>query len=364
MVLIAAAAAVLTAFAISLLATPVAARMAWRFNCVDVPGRHKAHARPTPLLGGCAIFAGVLLPSLLALSLATVWASGKAPNWLPEVARVYLPGLASRAPQALGILGAAFLLHLVGLLDDRRGLGPWTKLLIELAVAAVAVVLLRVRVLTAAGEAVSITASILWIAGITNAFNFLDNMDGLSAGVAAIIAAALLAAAASIGQLFVTGFLCVILGSLLGFLPFNFAPARIFMGDAGSLVVGFLLAVASCLTTYVQPGQTYYLYGVFVPVVLMAVPLYDMISVVTLRLKDRASPVVGDRRHFSHRLVRRGMSVRTAVLTVYLCAGATALAATLLPRVDGPGAVLIFAQTVGILLIIALLEMADGKGKP
>lgn len=364
MIPLAAAAAVLVAFAIALLATPLAARMAWRFNYVDVPGRHKAHAQPTPLLGGCAILAGILLPSLLALSLAAVWAGGDEPSWLPDAMRVHLAGLSQRIPQALGILAAAFVLHLVGIVDDRRGLGPWTKLLIELAVAAVVVVLFRVRILTAAGDAVSIAASILWIAGITNAFNFLDNMDGLSVGVAAIVAAALLAAAASIGQLFVTGLLCVILGSLLGFLPFNFPPARIFMGDAGSLVVGFLLAVASCLTTYVHPGQTYYLYGVFVPVVLMAVPLYDMASVVSLRLKDRTSPMVGDRRHFSHRLVRRGMSVRTAVLTVYLCTGATALAATLLPRVDGAGAVLIFVQTVAILLIIALLELADGKGKP
>ena len=107
------------------------------------------------------------------------------------------------------------------------------------------------------------------------------------------------------------------------------------------------------------------LYGVFVPVVVMAVPLYDMVSVITLRLRDRKSPMVGDRRHFSHRLVRRGMSVRTAVLTIYLCTGATAIAASLLPRVGDVGAILIFAQTVAILLIIALLESAEKrKAKP
>ena len=100
----------------------------------------------------------------------------------------------------------------------------------------------------------------------------------------------------------------------------------------------------------------YYLYGVFVPIVLMAVPLYDMVSVVTLRLRDRKNPMVGDRRHFSHRLVRRGMKVRTAVLTIYLCTAGTAIAASLLPRVDSVGAVLILAQTFAILLIIALLE--------
>ena len=93
----------------------------------------------------------------------------------------------------------------------------------------------------------------------------------------------------------------------------------------------------------------------------MAVPLYDMVSVITLRLRDRRSPMVGDRRHFSHRLVRRGMKPRTAVLTIYFCTAGTAIAAGLLPRVDDVGAVLVFAQTVAILLIIALLESADGK---
>jgi UDP-GlcNAc:undecaprenyl-phosphate GlcNAc-1-phosphate transferase len=189
-------------------------------------------------------------------------------------------------------------------------------------------------------------------------------MDGLSAGVAAICAAALLGASASIGQLFVSGWLCVLLGALVGFLPYNFPPARMFMGDAGSLVIGFLLGVVSCLTTYVRPGQTYYLYGTFVPLVMMAVPLYDMVSVITLRLRDRRSPMVGDRRHFSHRLVRRGMSPRTAVLTIYLCTVATAIAASLLPHVDEAGAVLVFAQTGAILLVMALLESADGRNKP
>ncbi len=360
MIALAALAAGLLAAGISFAATSVSARMARRFGMMDRPGRHKAHARPTPLLGGCAIFAGVLLPAMLALALAAVWDATGPPGWLPRVLAVHVSGAASRVPRAVGLLACAMVLHVVGLIDDRRNLGPLPKLAAQLAVCLVAAWVLEVRVLTVAGPAVSIAASTLWLAAITNAFNFLDNMDGLSAGVAAICSAALLAAAASIGQLFVAGWLCLLLGALAGFLPRNFPPARIFMGDAGSMVVGFLLAAASCLTTYVRPGQTYYLYGVFVPVVLLAVPMYDMISVVTLRLRDRRSPMVGDRRHFSHRLVRRGMSVRKAVLTIYLCTAATAIAATLLPRVDDTGAVLLFAQTLAVLLIIALLESADG----
>ena len=122
------------------------------------------------------------------------------------------------------------------------------------------------------------------------------------------------------------------------------------------------LAVATCLTTYVRPGQTYYLYGVFVPVVLMAVPLYDMASVILLRLRARANPFVGDQRHFSHRLRRRGMTVRRTVLTIYLCTAGTAIAASLLPHVrDNTGAVLVAGQTVLLLMMIALLEKSDAK---
>ncbi len=376
MIIIGAIAAGLVSMALAWLAVPVTTRIAHRFGMIDLPDRHKAHARPTPLLGGCAIFAAILLPTMLAMATARIWAHdlGGIPAWVPAEVRLHIPGAAARAPQALGILACALVLHVIGIIDDRKNLGPWLKLTGQFLVSIVAVVFFDVRVLTIAGTAISCTVTVLWLVAITNAFNFLDNMDGLSAGVAAICAAALLGAAASIGQLFVTGWLCVILGALLGFLPHNYPPAKVFMGDAGALVIGFLLAVASCLTTYVHPSQslgpalgaqgqmgTHYLYGVFVPVVVLAVPLYDMISVICLRLADRKSPMVGDRRHFSHRLVRRGMSVRTAVLTIYLCTGATAIAASLLPRVDEVGAMLIFAQTLAILFIIALLESADPR---
>jgi UDP-GlcNAc:undecaprenyl-phosphate GlcNAc-1-phosphate transferase len=375
MIVIGAITAAVVSMALAWLAVPVTTRIAQQFGMIDLPDRHKAHARPTPLLGGCAIFAAILMPTLLVLATARIWAHDLAgiPAWVPAEVRLHIPGAAARSGQALGILACAFVLHVIGIIDDRKNLGPWLKLAGQFIVCTVAVVFFDIRALTVAGPAISCIVTVLWLVAITNAFNFLDNMDGLSAGVAAICAAALLGAAASIGQLFVTGWLCVILGALLGFLPHNYPPAKVFMGDAGSLVIGFLIAVASCLTTYVHPSQalgpalgahlteTHYLYGVFVPLVVLAVPLYDMVSVVTLRLRDRKSPMVGDRRHFSHRLVRRGMSVRTALLTIYLCTGATAIGASLLPQVDEVGAVLIFSQTLAILLIIALLESAEPR---
>jgi UDP-GlcNAc:undecaprenyl-phosphate GlcNAc-1-phosphate transferase len=357
MILWAGVGAAAVAFAISALATAVTRRLAQRFGILDVPGRHKTHARPVPLLGGCAIFAGVLVPSIFALSMASIWSVRGVPAWLPAALAAHVNGAAAKAPLALGILAGALVLHVVGLLDDAKNLSPYLKLIAQLVVAGAVVLLGRLRVLTALGEPASSIVSVLWLMAITNTFNFLDNMDGLAAGVAVICAAALLGASASMGQLFVSAWLCLILGATAGFLPYNFPPASTFMGDGGSLVIGFLLGAVSCLTTYVRPGATYYLYGIFVPLTLMAVPLYDMVSVLALRIRDRHNPMVGDRRHFSHRLARRGMSVRTVVLTVYLCTAGTAIGASLLPHVTGDaGAILVFGQTLAILLIIAVLE--------
>lgn len=360
MILWAMCGALVLAFVISYAATRVTSRIAIRTGMVDIPGGHKAHGRSVPLLGGSAIFIAVLLPAATVLALASMWASSGAPEWLDEALAQHIRGAASKVGVGMIILAGAAILHILGLMDDRKAMGAWRKLLVQLLVAACVAGFGNVRILTAIGPAGSVAVTILWLVTITNAFNFLDNMDGLSAGVAAICAAALLGASASMGQIFVSGLLCLLLGALLGFLPYNFPRAKVFMGDAGSTVIGFLLAVASCLTTYVQPGKTFYLYGAFVPLVLMAVPLYDMTSVIILRLREGRSPLVGDRRHLSHRLVGRGMKVPAAVMTIYLCTAATAISATLLANVSGNvPAILIFCQTMAIIFIVAVLESSD-----
>lgn len=362
MLILAGLGAAALAMFLSAVLTPFCRGVAFRWRWLDTPGGHKAHARPVPLLGGTAVLLAIVLPTLLATALAPVWSATGVPGWLPEAWTVHLPGVVMRAPMALGILAGAVALHLVGLIDDRRSLGPWTKLAAQAAVSIAVVVFCGVRVLTVAGPAVSIAVSILWLVAVINAFNFLDNMDGLAAGVGAIAAAGLLAASAAVGQLFVPAWLCLILGALLGFLPQNYPPARTFLGDAGSLVIGYLLGVVSCLATYVRPGAATYLYGVFVPVVMMAVPLYDMCSVIFLRLRAGRNPMVGDRRHFSHRLLQRGFSPARAVWTIYLCTAATALGACLLARVrDATGAILVFVQTVVVLGIVALLEAGERR---
>jgi UDP-GlcNAc:undecaprenyl-phosphate GlcNAc-1-phosphate transferase len=198
---------------------------------------------------------------------------------------------------------------------------------------------------------------------IINAFNFLDNMDGASAGIAVIVASILFTAAAVSGQVFVGGLALVFIGTLLGFLVFNFPPAKIFAGDAGSLVIGFFLAMLSLRTTYYHQELNGQWYPVLLPLIVMAVPLYDFFSVTALRIKQGKSPFVGDTQHFSHRLKKRGLTETQTVLTLYLATLCTGLGATFLYQVNLAGAFLIFAQTLLVLAIIAVLETASANGK-
>jgi UDP-GlcNAc:undecaprenyl-phosphate GlcNAc-1-phosphate transferase len=270
--------------------------------------------------------------------------------------RTHMAGIASKAPVVLAIVAGACVLHIVGLVDDRRALGPWVKLGVQIAVAIFIAGPVGIRAAEALPAPISIAVTVIWIVAITNAFNFLDNTDGLSAGVAVVAASVFAIAAMRTGQIFVPVMAWVMVGALLGFLAFNFAPASIYMGDAGSLVIGYMMAVLTILTTFYDPTQHLTPFGVLVPVVVLSVPLYDVISVVIHRLRAGESPFVGDHRHFSHRLIRRGMTPRGAVLTIYLATAATGLPAIVLARVDWVAAVFLLAQCVCVVAMIAILE--------
>ena len=342
-------------FVLSLLGPWLMKRVAPRVGFVDKPGHRKIHRAPIPLGGGVAIFLGFALPLLAVVAVCNFGLFRGSGGLEP-----YVGGIVRQTPLALALVGAMLVLHVMGLMDDRRALGPYSKLLVQLAVAAALVGSFgQLRVLTNFPAAASVALSVLWITAITNAFNFLDNMDGLSAGVAAVCTTAFLVAALSIGQWFVAGSLALLLGALLGFLCFNFPPASIFMGDAGSLVVGLLLGVLTVRTTFLREGEDFGAgwYAVFAPLIVLAVPLYDLFVVSAIRLSRGKSPFVGDTNHFSHRLVARGMSRRTAVLCIYLVTAATAIAAIILPHARSSFvAILVFGQTVLILGVVALLE--------
>jgi UDP-GlcNAc:undecaprenyl-phosphate GlcNAc-1-phosphate transferase len=347
-------------FVISWLLTLAIKRIAPRIGFVDNPGHRKIHHNPKPLGGGVAIFWGIALPMLVLLAVLNFAGHVIVDRFqAAENVEALVAGGQYQTPMSLGFLGGMLVLHGVGLMDDRRALGPFTKLLVQLLVAATFVVIYDVRALTTLGYVPSVLLTVLWIAGITNAFNFLDNMDGLSAGVGAVATAAFLITAISIGQWFVAAMLALLLGALLGFLCFNFNPASIFMGDSGSLLIGFVLGVLTVRTTFLPPGRDWGAgwYAVLAPVIVLAVPLYDMIVVSLIRIRRGRSPFVGDTNHFSHRLVARGMSRRTAVLTIYLVTAATSVAAIILPHVQTTrAAMLIFVQTLLVLGVVALLE--------
>ncbi len=327
-------------------------KLAPRIGFVDKPGHRKIHSNPKALGGGVAIFLAIVLPLLGVLLAAHA-------GWFPAGMEAYQGGIVKQTPMALRLVGALLAMHLMGLIDDIRALGPYLKLIVQLVVTTAIVVAGDYRIFTFAGEAPSIVLTVLWITGITNAFNFMDNMDGLSSGVAAVCAAAFLVTAILLGQWFVAGMLALLVGALVGFLCFNFAPATIFMGDSGSLIIGMLLGCLTVRPTYLMPGRDLAgnWFALLTPVIVLAVPIYDLVVVSIIRFSHGKSPFVGDTNHFSHRLVRRGMSRRTAVLCIWLVTAATSIAAILLPRVsDWLSASMIFAQTILVLCVVALLE--------
>jgi UDP-GlcNAc:undecaprenyl-phosphate GlcNAc-1-phosphate transferase len=254
---------------------------------------------------------------------------------------------------------------IMGLADDARGLSWRLRLGIQFGLAT-ALVFFGVRV-TLFGPlsypAIGGLITVLWIAGLTNSFNFLDNMDGL-AGTVALVAALLLAGAqVAVHGLFVPAILLVIAGALAGFLVHNRHPARLFMGDAGSNFLGFMLASLCVLGTFTRtvdgvdgPDSPY---GVLAPLLVMAVPLYDTFTVILIRLREGRSPFQADRRHFSHRLVERGLTAPQAVRTIALVSLACGLGAPLLHRLDGAGAAILIAQALCMVGVIAVLERSE-----
>jgi len=351
---------VVGSFATSALLSGLARVIAPKFGLVDKPGGRKAHRAPTPLGGGVAIWLTVvLMAGLGALAL------GPGRGSLPGAVAIHAGGAWERGGQLALILGLATVIMAMGLADDRFGLGWKLRLGVQVGLAVVLVASgLRVTLFRPFDSAIlSGAITVLWIVGLTNAFNFLDNMDGLAAGVGMIAASLFVAAQVEVEGRFVPAVLLVLVGALGGFLVHNRHPARLFMGDAGSNFLGFLLGTLTVVGTFTRPTLGYSPYGVLTPLLVMAVPLYDTTSVILIRIKEGRSPFEADRRHFSHRLVERGLTPPVAVRTIYLVTLAGGLGALLLPRpwMDRAGACVIVAQTICLLGVVALLEVSSNR---
>lgn len=298
----------LIALMVSGLSIPSIRRLAVALGFVDAPAQRKLHTAPMPLLGGLGIFLGAGVAVLFLFS-------GIAPF---------------SAPQVQGILLASCLMVVVGLVDDRWGVPAFAKLAAQL-VGVVILILFEVQVKLPLPAWVNYLITFLWIAGISNAINFLDNMDGLSAGISATISGFIMLLAALNDQYLVGGLAAAVVGGCLGFLRYNFKPAQIFMGDTGSLFLGFLLAVLGIQLRFPQNSN---LVTWLIPLFLFGIPLFDMSLVVFSRLRRGVSPNTPGKDHTSHRLVRLGFSQREAVLLLYVISGVFGMIAVFLTEAD------------------------------
>ena len=349
------------ALALSLAATPLARRAARWFGVLDLPGDRKLQRAPIPLLGGAAVF-GSVAGALLAGSAAAFLArrNPAVASLIPLPVLAYLRNALSVFPRVVVILLGGLTIFLIGLWDDMSDLKPRAKLLGQILMA-LGVVCLDVRITLFSRNYFFTTAlTVAWIVVITNAFNLLDNMDGLCAGVALIASGLFFGISAFKEHYFIAILLAVFAGSLLGFLRYNFSPAVIFLGDAGSMFIGYFIAVLTIMQTYYSPASGGPL-SVLMPLVILAVPLYDTVSVVIIRALRGQSIFTGDKRHFSHRLVTLGMSQRGAVCFIYLVTLCTGLAATFLPRVGWLGGAVVLTQTILTVSLIAVLEYFGKK---
>jgi len=382
---------IILAFLISWPTTKILIRVstaAGAFDSAGVAGQIKEAPRRVPNTGGIAITLGVVIPIVLGLWFLDIDPSPNA-EWRTDFSLVpadlhdHIAGIRQRASLAYLMIICIGVLHILGLVDDRKPLGPFFKLGV-MAIPAIGVPLLttlvpslsETRLFTfldarAGGSWLSIALTSVWFLVVINAMNFIDNMDGLSAGVAAVAASLFFISSLISGQWFIASVLALVIGSSLGFLVYN-APrpggARIFMGDSGSIVLGFLLAFLTTRTTYFAPDAVgggpsapRVWYATLMPLTVLAVPLYDFVAVTLIRLSKGKSPFVGDLNHLSHRLVRRGLSKPASVGIIWGLTAITGISGVLLTRAQPWQAAIIGVQVAIILGVIAAFEYASAR---
>jgi len=298
---------------------------AWRAVCmrvglVDEPGPRKIHLAPVPLAGGLAVLTGLCLPVLLGALVVNLLNCGSQTALVdPGTAQLVSYGLGKRALQLGGIVLGALATVSFGLIDDKVELGPAKKLAGQLAVAILVAATGTRITLFVPSTLFSYAITLLWILALTNALNFMDNMNGLCAGLGVICAWYFGLCAAKAGQYLVATTALLMCGALLGFLPYNFPKAVAFLGDSGSQLVGYMLAVLGILPHFYTPEQPRTL-AVLTPLLVLAIPLIDMAWVVGVRLARHRPVYIGDTSHLSHQLVKRGLTERSAVLVLLLAA--------------------------------------------
>lgn len=329
-------------------------KVALHRGIVDKPDlKRKIHTKAVPLLGGLGMYLAFTLTIVIHL---TVIYKVSSSLMLPQEVLKQLSGINSIMPQLIAILGTTFFLVGLGVVDDIKPIRAKSKLCFQF-IMAIIVFLSGIRITFFTNNIIlSAVFTIIWILTITNAFNLMDNMDGLSCGTAFIAAFIFFLVASTSGQLFVSSILACFGGILLGFLVFNFPPAKVFMGDAGSMFIGYTLSLLTILNTYYSPQTSQTLTPVIMPLLILAIPIFDMISVIFIRFKHKVSIFKADKNHLSHRMLELGMNHKQAVLFIYLVNFCIGLSALLLGSLNKYGCFIVILQALGILTIIIFLE--------
>ena len=320
------------AFAISFAATPVVKTFAQKMGAIDVPdGKRRVHDHPIPRMGGLAIFLGFLLSVVL----------------FADISR-----------QVRGILLGAVLIVACGAIDDVVNLRAWIKLLVQIAAAVIAVahgvvieffsnpIIFSNRELLFLGW-LAIPVTVLWIVGITNSVNLIDGLDGLAVGVSTIASTTMFVVALLVSEGNVALLLAALMGACIGFMPYNLNPAKIFMGDTGALLLGYVLSTVSVVGMF----KTYALVTFVVPVLALFLPLFDTVCAFFRRLLRGQSPMHPDRGHLHHRLIDMGLSQKQAVAILYSLSAILGLCAVVLATTGVVRTVLIVVAALAAVAI-------------
>lgn len=344
----------LLAMVVSFVMTPLASRLAFLVGAVDRPDPRKIHREPTARLGGFAVVAGFCAPILALYFLDN------------RVAQVFQ----ANESLILALIFCGLTMFAVGVVDDIFGISAGKKLIFQVIVAlGMYWGGFRINELsTSSGQVwelgwLGIPITVIWIVGLTNATNLLDGMDGLVAGVAAVLAVSLAMINIQGGNSVVALLTFCLAGSALGFLPYNYFPARIFLGDCGSLFLGLVMAGISTISAF--KSQTVIL--VLVPLLLFGVPLFDTTQVVIGRLRRRQHPFSPDKTHIHHRLLRLGLNQKEAAFFLYIISIFLGIAAVILNKYSNRGVfvgLLIVGGLIGASLLAWSWQLRDRRRPP
>ena len=330
--------AFIVSFAFTFATTPLVRRFAFKIGAIDIPkDNRRMHKKPTPRIGGLAIIFGFTVATLC---------------------------FAQPSRQLYGTLAGAAIIAVMGVIDDCKNLHAKLKFVIQIIAALVVVFAgdIKIDVFTNPNflsdnpywvlpEWLSVTLTVIWIVFITNAVNFIDGLDGLAAGVSAIMSISLVFISIRVGEYSIAILGIALMGSCFGFLPFNFNPAKIFMGDTGSTFLGFMLATLSIQGVF----KSYAVISFAVPLLILGLPLFDALFAMIRRILRGQSPMTADRGHLHHRLVDMGFSQKQTVFILYAISGVLGITAVLLAESGVLRALLLVICVLILLLIGSML---------